>query len=121
MASIKVHDNTLVVEQSTIEKILSLRGTIRVPLANVIGATVDPGVGSERKGIRVPGIHIPGFYVAGTFRHDENKTFWNIRRGTNAVVVSLTDCDLDQLIIEVDDPHGTVALINAAKATAIEP
>ena len=121
MASINVHDDTLVVEQSAIEKILSLRGTVRVPLARVVGATVDPGVGAERKGFRVPGTHIPGFYVAGTFRRDEARTFWNIRRGTNAVVISLTDCAFDQLIIEVDDPHGTVASINAARDATIEP
>jgi hypothetical protein len=120
MASIKIHDDVLVVEQSTLEKILSLRGTIRVPLADVIGASIDPSVGSERRGIRVPGTHIPGLYVAGTFRHDDVKTFWNIRRGTNAVVVSLADGDLDRLVIEVDDPHGTVASINAATATTAE-
>jgi hypothetical protein len=115
MARINVHDEILVVEQSTFEKILSLRGTTCVPLANVIGATVDPGIGSERKGIRVAGTHIPGFFVAGTFRHEDAKTFWNIHRGTNAVVISLTECGLDRLIIEVDDPHDTVAAINAAK------
>ena len=120
MADITIQDDTLVVEQSTTEKILSLRGTIRVPLSNVVGATVDPGVGSERKGFRVPGTHIPGFFVAGTFRRDHAKTFWNIRRGTNAVVVSLTDAAFDQLVIEVDDPHGVVAAINAARTGATD-
>lgn len=120
MTRIDLHDDALVVEQSTIDKILSLRGNVRVPLANVIGATVDPVIGSEPTGIRIPGTHIPGFYVVGTFRAKEAKTFWNTRRGTNAVVVDLTGHGFDRLVIEVDDPHGTVASINAATRTRAE-
>lgn len=54
--------------------------------------------------------------MAGTFRRRGSKAFWNIRRGKNAVVITLADSNFDQLIIEVRDPYATVTTLNKARA-----
>lgn len=116
MAEIRIEGDELVIEQSLVDHLLSLRSTLRFPIAQVDGITWDPGVAAEPKGLRVPGTHIPGLVVAGTFRHEGEKVFWNIRRGTHAVVIRLRDAEFQQLVVEVDDPQGTVDAVNAARA-----
>lgn len=115
MATIAIDNDQLIIEQTAVDTVLSLRSTLRFQISSVRGVTVDPSVGSEPKGIRAPGTHVPGFVVAGTFRHEGRKTFWNIRRGTNALVITLDHEDFDQLIVEVDDPFAAMELINKAR------
>jgi hypothetical protein len=115
MSHVHVDGDDLVVEQSTLDKVVSLHGTMRFPLAHVVGITADPGVGSEPKGVRAPGTHVPGLLTAGTFHHEGRTVFWNIRRGTHAVVIALEGEELDQVIVDVDDPQGVVDLVNAAR------
>jgi hypothetical protein len=116
MAQVHIDGADLVVEQSALDKLVSLRSTMRFPLGQVVGVTADPGVGAEPKGIRAPGTHLPGLLTAGTFHREGSTVFWNIRRGTHAIVITLRDADFDQLVIDVDDPQGTVDLINAARS-----
>ena len=115
MAQISIDNDHLVIEQSAVDAVLSLKSTLRFPIQHIRGVTVDPSVGHEPKGLRAPGTHVPGFVVAGTFFHEGRKTFWNIRRGTQALVITLDHEEFDQLIVEVDDPFGTAELINSAR------
>ena len=117
MATITVEDNNLVVRLSLFEKLISLRPTaLKYPLEQVTGITADPGVGSELKGLRLLGFRIPGLVAAGTFRQQGGFSFWNIRRGSRAVVITLSNSRFQKLVIEVEDPAGTIAEINAARA-----
>lgn len=86
-----------------------------IPVASITGITADPTIGSEPKGIRAPGTHVPGLLTAGTFHRDGNRIFWNIRRGTHAVVITLEGAQFDQLVIDVDDPYAVIAEVNAAR------
>lgn len=89
---------------------------IHVPLAHVRGATADPGVMREPRGLRAPGLHIPGLATVGTFHRDGQRHFWDVRRGHRAIVVELTDERYDRLVLEVDDTRSVVDAINEATA-----
>ncbi|MBH5338104.1 hypothetical protein IHE55_26320 [Streptomyces pactum] len=102
----------LTAEFSGLDKLWAIKSRLEVPLAHVRGATHDPGIAREPKGIRVGGTHIPGVVTAGRFRRDGERLFWNVRNPSKAVVIELADDEAyDRLVIEVEDPRATVALI----------
>ncbi len=116
MATVTIEGDELVIGQSLIESVLSLRSELRFPLACVTGITADPTIGSEPKGVRAPGTQVPGLLTAGTFHRDGNRAFWNIRRGTHAVVITLEGAQFDQLVIDVGDPYAVVTAVNSARS-----
>ncbi|MEU7479741.1 hypothetical protein AB0A63_27375 [Lentzea sp. NPDC042327] len=114
MAVISVQGEDLVVEMEGLDKLWALKSRLTIPLANVRGATADPGIAGEPKGLRAPGTHLPGVITAGTFHRDGEKVFWAVRDGKNAVVVELADEQFTRLVVEVDDPREAVALVEKA-------
>lgn len=114
MAQLLIEGNTLVVRLGIVDTMLSVRSTIRVPLTAVQRVYVDPVVAEEPRGIKAPGTHVPGLLTKGTFHCDGVKTFWNVRRGTNAVVVELAGQKFDRLVIEQANPEAIVQDIVSA-------
>jgi hypothetical protein len=114
MAQVQIEGDDLVVEMEGLDKLWALRSRLVIPLANVRGATADPGVARERKGIRAPGAYVPGVITAGTFHVDGERVFWDVHDPTKAVVIELADERYARLIVQVADPRATVALIEQA-------
>ncbi|MEU7324051.1 hypothetical protein ABZ682_26390 [Streptomyces griseoviridis] len=114
MAQIRIVGDDLVVVMEGLDKLWAFKGSLTVPLANVRGATADPGIAAEPKGIRAPGSHLPGVIIAGTFHQDGDKVFWDVRDPSKAIVVELADEEYTRLILQVDDPRATVALVENA-------
>ncbi|WP_432967528.1 hypothetical protein [Dactylosporangium sp. CA-233914] len=114
MATVSIDGETLVVEIEGLDKLWALKSRLAIPLANVRGATADPGISREPKGIRAPGAYIPNVITAGTFHLDGEKVFWDVHDPRKAVVIELTDERYARLIIEVDDPRAVVAMVEGA-------
>lgn len=114
MARVTVQDNDLVVTIEGLDKLWALKSSLTIPLRNVRGATVDPGIVKESKGIRAPGTHLPGVITAGTFHQEGERIFWDVRDAAKAVVIELADERYARLVVEVEDPRVTVALIESA-------
>lgn len=114
MARVSVDGGDLVVDVEGMDKLWALKSRLTIPLANVRGATADPGIVREGKGIRAPGTYLPGVIVAGTFHHDGERVFWDVRDPAKAVVIQLVDEHYARLVIEVADPSSTVDLIEGA-------
>ena len=75
MAKVEIDGDSLIVEIEGSDKLWALKSRLIIPLANVLGATADPGVIKEPKGIRAPGAHVPGVITAGTFHiHGERSS-----------------------------------------------
>jgi hypothetical protein len=66
MPKISITETELVVSLSPLERIAALSGDIRVPLKDLRGATIDPGI-MKNIGFRAPGTHLPGKLWAGHF------------------------------------------------------
>ncbi|MHB9863669.1 hypothetical protein [Streptomyces sp. YIM S03343] len=102
----------LAAEFQGLDKLWTLKSRLEIPLAHVRGATHDPGIVHEPKGFRVGGTHLPGVIIAGSFRHDGERVFWQVKNPEKAIVIELADAETyDRLVIEVDDPRAAVALI----------
>ncbi|GLY47765.1 hypothetical protein [Lentzea sp. NBRC 102530] len=114
MAVVSVQGQDLVVEMEGLDKLWALKSRLTIPLENVRGATVDPGIVGEPKGIRAPGTHLPKVITAGTFHHEGEKVFWAVRDAQKAVVVELADENYTRLVVEVDDPRAVVAMVEKA-------
>ncbi|GGT13622.1 hypothetical protein [Streptomyces purpureus] len=114
MARITVENTTLVVTVEGLDKLWALKSRLEIPLVNVRGATHDPGIIRERKGVRAPGTHLPGVITAGTWHHEGERIFWDVRIPAKAIVIELADERYTRLVVEVDDPRAVVTLIEQA-------
>ncbi|WP_433261475.1 hypothetical protein ACQPZF_26925 [Actinosynnema sp. CS-041913] len=114
MARIEIDGGDLVVTIEGLDKLWALKSRLTVPLTNVRGATVDPGIVKEPKGIRAPGAHLPGVITAGTFHRDGERVFWDVHDAAKAIVIELADERYARLVVEVEDPRTAVALIENA-------
>lgn len=111
--TITIIKDQLVVEPVGLDKMWSFTGSLRIPLGQVRGATHDPGMRNEPKGIRAPGLRI-GQKLSGTFHTGGEKQFWNVSGYENVIVIELAGQEYNRLILSVDDPTGTVDQINSA-------
>jgi hypothetical protein len=114
MAKVRIDNDSVVVDMEGLDRLWALRSSLTIPLANVRGATADPGMIGEPKGVRVGGTSVPGVIRAGSFRVDGEHVFWDVHDAAKAVVVELSDERYARLVIEVDDPRATVDLIERA-------
>jgi hypothetical protein len=114
MAQVSIDGDTLIVEIEGLDKLWALKSRLAIPLANVRGATADPGIVKEPKGVRAPGAHVPRVITAGTFHVDGERVFWDVHDASKAVVIELTDQRYARLVVEVADPPATVALVERA-------
>ncbi|MFJ4618890.1 hypothetical protein [Streptomyces sp. NPDC088812] len=105
----------LIAEFQGLDKLWALKSRLEIPLAHVRGATHDPGIAREPKGVRTGGTSLPGVITAGRFRRDGERLFWDVKNPDKAVVIELADAeDYDRLVLEVDDPRAAVALVEGA-------
>ncbi|GLU50301.1 hypothetical protein [Nocardiopsis ansamitocini] len=111
---VTVTDGHLVVEPLGLDKAWSFTRRLQIPLAHVRGASFDPDVMHEPKGVRAPGLHLPG-KLSGTFHAKGKKNFWNVSGDGPAIVVGLDSTErFDRLILTVDDPAEVIDTINSA-------
>ena len=113
MAKVTIDGSTLTVNVEGLDKLWSFKSRFDIPLADVEGATagVSPAIW---EGWRSPGVHIPGVLAAGTFHKDGERIFWDVHDPAHAVVIELDHEHYKRLIVEVEDPEATVALIQGA-------
>lgn len=109
MARFTVEGDNLVVEG--LSKLWAFKSRLDIPLANVRGATADPGIVKDPRGIRSPGTRVPGVIIAGTFRIDGERVFWDVRDPAKTVVIELANERYARLVVQVPDPEATVTLI----------
>lgn len=107
----------LAAEFQGLDKLWTLKSRLEIALTHVRGATHDPGIAREPKGIRVGGTYFPGVITAGRFRRDGESLFWAVKNPDKAIVIELADTETyDRLVIEVEDPRAAVALIEQSLA-----
>ena len=114
--TIRIEGDALIVVVLGLDKLWSMKSQLDIPLEHVRGASIDPAIVHGTKGWRGPGSNLPGVITAGTFHQDGKRIFWDVHRGDNAVVIELQHDSFERLVVEVDDPYATVALIESALA-----
>lgn len=119
MPRLELTERELIVHLRFWEAIVAFRGSIRVALDKVRGATDDEGFRGATLGMRAPGTGIPGLISAGTFRKPGEKQFAFVTRGTHPLVIQLADERWDRIILGVADARADAARINSAVEQAM--
>ncbi len=114
MPRIELTDRELLIHLSFWEALAAFHKSVRIPLANVRGATDDEGFQGSALGLRAPGTGIPGVISAGTYHRGGEKQFVFVTRGTHPVVIELAGERWDRIVMGVADARATAAHINAA-------
>jgi hypothetical protein len=97
------------------DKLWALKSQLEIPLAHIasVRADAEPARGWFH-GLRLPGTEIPGLITAGTFYSRDGAVFFDIHNPDNAVVIELNHEHYRRLVIEVEDPSATVAMLTSA-------
>jgi len=117
MSRIKIENEQLVITMQGARKFFTMKNELTIPLTKVTGATTVFDWKDTPKLFRLEkqiGTDFYGFYFGGTFKQDGSKIFYDLKKKEDAVVISLNDSDFDTLIIGVDNPDATAALIEQA-------
>lgn len=117
MTKIEIVADKLVLTVEGIDVVLAFKKSLEVPLSHVRGATL--GITAEAQArldesIRLPGAYMPGIAIAGRFYRHGDWIFWNIHEGKKAITIDLDHEGYVSLVVEVEDPEATVALVQAA-------
>ena len=114
MPVLELTKDELVVHLKAWEAVAALQRSIRIPLANVRGASEDEGFRGRELGLRAPGTGLPGVLHAGTFYKDGDRQFVFIGPGTHPVVIELAKEKWDRIVLGVEDARRTAAEVSGA-------
>ncbi|MFT8705495.1 hypothetical protein [Bifidobacterium aquikefiricola] len=104
----------LQIEPQGLDRVWSFKTKLVIPIEHIVGATEDPGILDETKGLRAPGLHVPGKW-AGVFSKNGERTFWNVARPECPVVIQLRGEQYERLVLGVENSRDLVDRSNAAK------
>ena len=113
MADIEYTGDARVVHVQGWDKVWALKSQLTIPIGHVVRA--EAASEEARRwwhGLRLPGTNIPGVITAGTVLRDGGRVFWDVRDADRAVAIYLRDDVYTELVVEVDDPAATIALVN---------
>jgi hypothetical protein len=97
------------------DKLWALKSQLDIPLAHIQSARVDPEPARGCwHGIRLPGTEIPGILTAGTFYQYGGAVFYDVHDPERTIVLELDHEHYNRLVIEVENPVGTVAMLQSA-------
>lgn len=114
MPRIELTERELVVHLGFWEALAAFHRSIRIPLANIRGATDDDGYSGADMGLRAPGTYLSGVIAAGTYYKQGDKQFVYVRRRTHPVVIELANERWARIVIGVADARAAALRINAA-------
>jgi hypothetical protein len=117
MAELVVDGDELVVTMTRREQLAALRGEVRVPLAAVRSAVVEPEPFRAMSGIRAPGTAWPGRIAYGVWRKPGRRPdFVAMRRGRSVIRVELDPpAAFGRLLVGVGDTKATLSRLDAAR------
>ena len=99
------------------DKLWAMKSQLEIPLAHIRSVRADPEPARGWwHGIRLPGTQIPGVLTAGTFFQSDGAVFFDVHDPEGTIVLDLDHEHYKRLVIEVEHPDETVALLNKAIA-----
>ncbi|MDQ6690126.1 MAG: hypothetical protein M3Z18_06415 [Gemmatimonadota bacterium] len=117
MVNITIEGDRVRFDVEGFDKFWSLKSRLDIPLAHISSVRIDPEAARGWwHGIRVLGSQIPGVLTAGTFYEKGGIVFYDVHDPDRTIVLELEHESYQRLIVEVEDPAGTRAMIERALA-----
>lgn len=107
-----IGEKVLRVKLNPIEMILTMRGSLDIPLKNIKGASTEkPG---REWGARAPGTYIPFIIKAGTYLFGTGKEFWFTTIGKPYLVIETEGWSYRKVVLTMDGNKEWAERINGA-------
>ena len=114
-----IHGDRVTFRVEGLHQLWALRSELDIPLAHITAADVDPQqVGVWWHGFKLMGTDVPGLFAAGTFYYHGELVFWDVRHPEQTIIVSLAHERYKKLIVEVENPVSTAAMLREAMKAA---
>ncbi len=108
---LSIGDGRLKVRLSLLEKVLSVRGSLEIPLDSIARAhTTTPR--SAWWDIRAPGTCLPWVIRAGTYFTRRGREFWYVTRNRHFLIIELREGFYERIILSFDDNECWADRIN---------
>jgi len=112
MVSIEKKDNNFIFTIQGLHKLWALKSELTIPAEHIITAYPNMQNLHVSLGLRLPGSSVPGLIEAGTFIGRDGTIFCDITNDSKSIVVELQHEHYNKLIIDVEDPFASIALLN---------
>lgn len=97
------------------DKFWALRSHLEFPLSHIRSVRVDTEAARGwSHGLKIAGSQIPGILTAGTFYEQGGIVFYDVHDPDGTIVIELDHEHYKRLIVEVEAPEKTSALIERA-------
>jgi hypothetical protein len=112
MVDITIHGDRVTFRVEGLHRLWALRSELDIPLAHLTDAESNPDqVGIWWHGLKLMGTDVPGLFAAGTFLYHGELVFWDVRHPDQTIIVSLAHERYKKLILEVENPAATAAML----------
>ena len=111
MVSVEKIENEFVFEIKGAHKFWALKSEIRIPTEHILNVYQDESKIKNFNLAKIIGTNMPYGLHAGTFYQNGGIIFMDVSDKKNAIIVDLEDEKYKQLIVEVEDPEATMALL----------
>jgi hypothetical protein len=117
---IDIDEHALRVRLRGLDVVWAARRRFVVPLGHVKRARIDSGLARHGPwlGAGYTDALLDYAVAAGPMLVHGRHEFWDVHHPDRAVVIELEDEPYERLVLEVRDPEGTVAAVNAAVRAA---
>jgi hypothetical protein len=116
---LSISNEVLKIELGILEKILSFRGSLVIPLKNMGKATTKPPETCWWRDIRMPGTYFPGLIKAGTYYTRNGKEFWFVVRDKKYLTIELENESYKRIVLGLDENEQWAEKINQEKAKEV--
>jgi hypothetical protein len=117
MVNVSVDGTRAIFTVEGMHKLWAIKSQIEIPLTHITGVDVNTEqVNAWWHGFKLIGTDMPGLFAMGTFYYHRELVFWDVTDLSRTIIVSLEHERYKKLIIEVDDPEATAAMLRAAAA-----
>jgi hypothetical protein len=112
--NLKIEDENLVFELHGIDKILSIKRSITVPLEHVVSVSTERVTLQPKLQLKLVGARLPGVIKDGRFLTSDGMMFFEMHDPDKCVTVTLNHEDYKKIVFEVDDKEAAAKQINDA-------
>lgn len=115
MAHIQLDESHVNILLNPIDEVLSLHGSLHIPLAHIRGVRHERVPDEWFRGFRL-GTNLPGVKVAGTFLTGEGMIFYDFHDPAHCLIFDLVHEHYRHVIVEVDenqDPDDLARRVSA--------
>lgn len=114
MNKLRLNGDQVELHLTGLDMLLTLRRKIEFPISSVSSVSVEPSGRNTPPLLRAPGTYVPRLVTAGTFRGEDRKEFWNVRRAKRQLIINIEGENYTKLVLGLKDPDEKAEMLSSA-------